>query len=447
MPLVAIGGSTWADVRGIPPLSTGGLLLEKAKGSAAARPAARRRTAKGEPIARETGRHLVIQNGLVRVRADRHRGVFSVTDLAAGRELSDSRSSVPFGAYRYDVFSRREIVAYLKSYAYDLQQWFIDDFGKPGYPERDHETFEGTLAHVAADGADGWARLRLSWKQDPRSVRELGNAPVVLQEVTIYRDRPWVDLAWTLEGKEACPLLEAGHVVLPFALERPRFAINKTGCVVDPSRDIARDANHGLHCCDRWLDLSDARGGVLMIPFDSPLVSFGAPAVEKFDGVTATRSSTVFFNLFNTQWGTNFPQWIGGTLRFRCRLIPHPGDWRKARAWEQAASALQPPHFHASKAGPSRAGLLVAPASNLQTVTLKPAESGGGIILRVRETSGRAGKRVLRLRARESGKDLRVVHCSLLEEEQETLSLSVSKGSAALSLWLRPFEVVTLKLA
>ena len=27
-----------------------------------------------------------------------------------------------------------EIVAYLKSYAYDLEPWFLDDFGKPGYP-------------------------------------------------------------------------------------------------------------------------------------------------------------------------------------------------------------------------------------------------------------------------------------------------------------------------
>ncbi len=357
----------------------------------------------------------------------------------------DGKAGVPFGAYRYDLHSRREIVEYLKSYAYDLEPWYLADFGKPGYPEIAHRSFTGSLAGVARENGSGWARLRLIWTQDPESARGFGNVRQCAQDITIYDDEPWADIDYSLDAKEACPLLEAGHAVFPFLARQPRYAINKTGSVIDPARDIERNANRLLYCCERWVDVSDGDEGILVIPRDTPLFSIGSSAIERFDGSALPGKPVLFFNLFNTQWGTNFPQWLEGGFRFRFRLVPHAGDWRTARAWEQSAAALQPPSILAARDSWTRdvpgAGLLTRPAKGLETVTLKTAEDGSGIILRLREPSGRAGTRTLHF-----PRGVKVVRCSLLEDEQETLAVTTAGGPAGVTVSVRPFEVLTLKL-
>jgi len=392
---------------------------------------------------------VTLQNSFVRVRVDRETGgIVSLVDRRGGRDWVDRRVGVPFGAYRYDVYSRREIVNYLKSYAYDLEPWFLDDFGKPGYPAGEHRTFHGTLAGAETENGQGWARVRLTWKQDSGSAREFGNAPYVKQTVTLFDDLPFVDMECVIKSKEECPFLEAGHLVMPLRTERPRYSVNKTGSVIDPASDIAEGANRLLYCCDRWVDVRDVAGGLLIIPIDSPLFSIGSTAIERFDGVGGPGRSVLFFNLFNTQWGTNFPQWIGGDLRFRFRLVPHSRDWKTARAWEHAAAAFQPPDCRAVPEGGSDPlpSLMESPDLPLETVTVKLAEAGDGVILRLREPSGRAGKRTLRFHPPAGRAGLRVVVCSLLEDEHRPLALSPSGGALRATLSFRPFEIVTLKL-
>ena len=248
-------------------------------------------------------------------------------------------------------------------------------------------------------------------------------------------------------GKEACPLLEAGHVVMPFSVETPRFAVNKTGSVIDPGSDIARDANHLLFCCEDWVDVEDRDGGVLVIPFDTPLFSIGDPAIERFDGSAHPGRPVLYFNLFNTQWGTNFPQWLEGTFTSRFRVVPHRGDWRQARAWELAAAALHPPScFPAGPTGHGTPALLARPARGLQTVVVKRADSGDAHILRLREPTGRGGKRSLSFNPSALGDDPVLTRCSLLEEERGAIPLRRVGGFLVAELTVRPFEVLTLKV-
>ena len=159
------------------------------------------------------------------------------------------------------------------------------------------------------------------------------------------------------------------------------------------------------------------------------------------------------FNLFNTQWGTNFPQWIGGDLRYRFRLIPHPGDWREAKAWIHGAAAIQPPACLAvdtaiaAVRSPVPRGILMTPREDLETVVFKRAESGEGFILRLRDPDRPRGA------ARYPVEDPGRLHGSphggplLTHRERDTLHPArTSRGGISLGLELRPFEVVTLKL-
>ena len=448
LPALALDGQAWARVTGLAPLSSMVIRAERSRPPGVGpmrRDASVKAHGKGG---------AVLQNRFVRVRLDRGLGVVSVVDRRTGREWVDRAAGVPFGAYRYDVYSRREIVSYLKGYAYDLEPWFLEDFGKPGYPDGAHRTFLGSHARLRLENGVGWARAHLSWDQDAESCRALGNARTVRLALTLFDDEPFIDLSCTLEGKEACPLLEAGHLVLPLRARKPRYAVNKVGSVIDPATDIARNANRLLYCCDRWVDVYDGAEGMLVMPMDSPLLSIGSPAIERFEGSGGPGVPCLFFNLFNTQWGTNFPQWIEGTLVSRFRLLPHKGDWRSARAWEHAAAAFQPPACRPAGAPAGSAGalqsLMEVRGLPLETVTIKGAEDGSGLILRLRDPTGRAARRVLHLPAGVSGRGRRrprLVRCSLLEDEHRELALRPSAaGGFKAELPLRPFEIVTLKL-
>jgi alpha-mannosidase len=427
-------GVVWADLRGVPPLAAVRIAVE-----AGSQPGPFGQSR----IARDEGGRLVLDNGRVRVIVDRGKGgIVGLVDHAAHRDWVDRTLGLPFGQYRYDVYSRREVVDYLKAYADDLEPWFLADFGKPDYPQKIHRTFLGVLADARAENGRGWGALTILWRQESESVLEYGNAAEVSQRITLFAGLPWIDIEYRLIRKEECLLLEAGHVVLPLAARRPRYAINKTGCVIDPARDIVPGANRLLYCLERWVDIADRRGGLLVIPFDTPLFSIGGPAIERFDGSAVPGEPVLYFNLFNTQWGTNFPQWIGGDFRFRFRLIPHTGDWRKAEAWKQAVSAIQPPAcLPARSAAAPTPGLLAEPVAGLETVVCKRAEADDGWILRLRDPTGRGGTRSLRLRV--PGEILR---CSLLEDEQRALPVSSDPGGIVVKLDFRPFEVVTLKL-
>ncbi len=443
-----LDGAVWVIVTDLPPLSATILRVETGEEERPPLERAGRRT--------RAGRKLVMDNGRIRVEASASAGMTALIDRAAGRNWVDVRQGMPFGGFRYDVFSRGEITAFLKSYAYDLESWFVDDFGKPGYPEREHRTFFGEPAGVETESGAGWTRLRLFWGNDEESTNDFGNPSRVVQTITLFEEQPWVDIDIRLEGKQECPLLESGHVVFPLKAEKPGYAINKTGSVVDPASDIAKNANRLLHCCDRWVDVTDGGTGLLVIPYDSPLFSIGSVAIERFDGSAAPGAPALYFNLFNTQWGTNFPQWIGGDFAYRYRLIPHEGNWRTVRAWEHASSALQPAGCFQAAAGmtacaPLQAevlarGLLEKPAKGLQTVTLKRSEAGDGIVLRLQEPTGRGGRRTLQLRIPQGATAPKLVRCSLLEDEQQDLPGVRSGDSLLLTFPVRPFEVLTLKL-
>jgi catechol 2,3-dioxygenase-like lactoylglutathione lyase family enzyme len=403
-------------------------------------------------IARNHGDRSVLDNGRIKVVVDPAAGgIISLVDLSTRREWVDPKPAIPFGQYRYDIFSRREIVEYLKSYAYDLEPWFIADFGRPGYPEVPHRTFTGRASEPRIERGPGWGAVITNFPQACESVEEMGNPAVVTQTITLHEESRWVDLEYRLTGKDESPLLEAGHVVFPFAARRPRYAVNKTGAVIDPSTDIARGANRLLHSCERWVDVEDGRAGILVIPFDSPLFSIGSMAIEQFDGDALPGDPVLYFNLFNTQWGTNFPQWVGGDLRYRFRFIPHTGDWRDARAWILAAAAVQPPVClpvdSTALPAPSPQGILMAPLDDLETVVFKRAEQGEGFILRLRDPTGRGGRRTVRLRVPDGtpGGPAAVL-CSLTEKELRPIPLTVLPGGVSLPLELRPFEIVTLKL-
>jgi alpha-mannosidase len=91
--------------------------------------------------------------------------------------------------------------------------------------------------------------------------------------------------------------------------------------------------------------------------------------------------------------GGDFQYMDQGRQRFRIRLVPHAGDWRKAGVPRLAAELNQPAYvmlesFHEGDLPPQQSFAADGGGDVLVTV-LKVAEDGDDVVLRAFETSGR----------------------------------------------------------
>jgi hypothetical protein len=218
----------------------------------------------------------------------------------------------------------------------------------------------------------------------------------LLFAVTVYRNQPYVDLQLIILDKQPDPWPEAGWLCLPFGVDEPTFRLGRLGSVVDPANDARRGSNFEVFCLSTGMTITDPDGkGVGLCPLDSPLVSIGRPGLYRYSKEFGTREPVVFVNLFNNVWGTNFQQWIGGSLQSRVRIWAVEGNGIEADlitpSWEARCPAKAA--FFEGPAGPlppSQAGIQLSRKGVLVTA-FGPNPDGHGILLRLWEQAGEDG--------------------------------------------------------
>jgi alpha-mannosidase len=134
-----------------------------------------------------------------------------------------------------------------------------------------------------------------------------------------------------------------------------------------------------------------------------------------------------------------------GEHHFTYSLLPHEGDWAAARV-VQEAFALNSPLCTAevtpgTEMLPAELGLVAPEGVRLALGSLKRAEDGRGLILRLYEPHGARGESILRF----AKKIKRVERATLLEDADESRPAPAAEGST-LRVKVRPFEVLTLRL-
>jgi alpha-mannosidase len=129
-----------------------------------------------------------------------------------------------------------------------------------------------------------------------------------------------------------------------------------------------------------------------------------------------------------------------GEHRFTYSLFPHSGDWTAAGVAREAF-ALNAPLFPVraqEDALPRGFSLVEAEGLELALGSLKLAEDGDAVILRLYEPHGARGECTLRF-----GRPVeRVERVNLLEEAEGPVEVH----GGAVRLRVRPFEVVTLRV-
>ncbi|NMC37295.1 MAG: hypothetical protein GYA41_03105, partial [Bacteroidales bacterium] len=251
----------------------------------------------------------IIENKYFRIKVDPARGsLISCVEKSTGRELADAQNRFGFGEYFHERFGSEDLLRYNAAYVKPgAHEWADQEMGRPyldcGYRMSEPAVGRITFSRKGQETSATWHgelpsdyphRFSISW---------------------ILNDNlPYIRLLWNIENKQAEPRPEAGWISLPFNVKGASFHLGRTGAVVDPVRDFIARTNHDYYFVNTGLAVTGPEGyGVGLNSPNAPAISIERPGLYRFSGSFKPEIPTVFINLYNNQWGTNFTEWIEGS--------------------------------------------------------------------------------------------------------------------------------------
>lgn len=341
----------------------------------------------------ESGERTSIENELLRVEIGADGSLHSVYDKEAGREVLDGRGNR------------------LLAYADKPPNW--DAWDIQGDYEREGQELP------AAESVDvveaGPLRVAVRVERRFRGSR-------ISQTCKLLSGSRRLDIETHVHWHERQVLLRA---LFPLTV-RSHEATFETmyGVVKRPThRNTSWDEVRFEVCAHRFADLSEPGYGVSLLNDGK----YGHSARDSVLGISLLR-------------GPLYPDPLAdeGEHRFTYSLFPHPGDWTEAGVTGEAFALNSPLVVGGGGGEPGEYGFVATEGVELALGSLKRAEDGRGVILRLYEPHGKRGPATLRF-AFGAGSAERV---NLLEEPEETVE--VREGEVWLDV--RPFEVLTLRV-
>ncbi len=263
----------------------------------------------------------------------------------------------------------------------------------------------GVRPVVIEDASDTWSHGTARYEGDERSGELVGSVTVVedgpvrstarttwsfdhstvVQEVSLYQGRPYVELRITVDWHESSTIMK---LVVPTTFAEP---ISAAGA---PYGFVERPCSGHEEPMVHWIDISDGRRG-LACTSDS---AGGYDALGGRLRLTALRSPKVSDHGWG--WGTDdrfaYPVTDQGVHQLRFRLTPHPGTWADAAVARMAEEhRVELPAvidtWHRGRLG-SEASAIEVEGDSVVVPVVKRAEAGSGTVLRVWEVSGRRSR-------------------------------------------------------
>ncbi len=260
-----------------------------------------------------------------------------------------------------------------------------------------------------------------------RIVRTYLNSTIT-QRVLIYSDLPRIDFETEIDWHEHQTLLKAAFPVdinAALATYEIQFGAVERPTHRNTSWDVARFES----CAQRWIDLSEGGYGLTLLNDGK----YGHDVHDNVMRLTLLKSAV---------WPD--PEADQGHHSFTYALLPHLGDWRVGEVVRRAAE-LNTPLIASGNAGHIASDKPLAlhgqafvhcDAAHVVVDTVKTAEDGDGVIVRLYEAHNQRGPVRLTF-------GLPIVSagaCNLLEEPIGELTVD----GQSLVLHVRPFEIKTL---
>ena len=287
---------------------------------------------------------------------------------------------------------------------------------------------------------------------------EGAGCPQLTQEIILYDRIKRIDLANRVL-KDSTPLWEI-YFAFPFLMDNPDFRFEGSNSVIKPLRDQLPGSNSNYYAVQHWADVSDGQFGITLSGVESHLLEFGGlwPCYvsQAHHGVKPPDFGREFVKqeqltkgymysfVINSNYRVNFASTQQGDMLFRYSITTHKGDWRQGQARNFGWATGNP--FITRLVDGKRKGTLGTKMSfcqvdkrNILLLTLKHAEDGRGIIIRLIETEGKEVTATVTLPHLTIDKAYRT---NVVEENMEELTFTEQKITAP----VKAFGITTIRL-
>ncbi len=266
----------------------------------------------------------------------------------------------------------------------------------------------------------------------------------IQKEIVIYRDLPRIDFTTSIYNQYPCIRLRVRFETGIF--HKLYFRESQFGVISEPTEYFAKRERPRPAAIPHFLTWFDYWNGVRGVAF----LNRGLPASEIMDdkvlltllrGVMALSADGIAGPLVPTPEALEL-----GSYVFKYAVIPHDGDWHEAQIHLRAREYLNPPislQVPENPEGelPSQFSFFEISPENVLVSAIKRAEEDEAVILRVYETTGEPTRVEIK-----SLRPFRTIRRAWIADllEREEREIEVSDGT--ISLDIRPFEILTLKL-
>jgi len=384
----SVSGGTLVELRSMEPYSVIGL---REVNSAAP-------VSSGTLSATQASGATVLENALIRVELDKSGDITRIYDKQADREvmLPDTRGNV------FLAFEDRPM---------NYDAWDIDIF----YEDRT-EKVEGVSSISITE--QGPLRVSVAINRTYRS-------STIRQTISLYSDSKRIDFETFVDWHEHHTLLK---VAFPVNVMSPSATFDvQWGNVQRPThRNTSWDWARFETCAHKWADLSEGNYGVALLND----CKYGYDIHNNVIRLTLLKSAT-----------SPDPDADQGEHLMTYSLLPHEGDWR-GEVVPEAYDLNDPVILRRVRGeGPSSTGLGSLISVNMPNViieTIKQAEDGRGLVVRLFENQRNRGKVTITT-------DFVLAsahHCNLLEENGE----KVATQDHQVQVDIAPYQIITLRL-
>ncbi|MDX2442718.1 MAG: glycoside hydrolase family 38 C-terminal domain-containing protein [Bacteroidales bacterium] len=334
----------------------------------------------------------ILENQYFSLHIDKEKGTLSsVYDKQNKREIAGQNQDECFGQYFLERPGQEKIDAYNKAYVKPgAENWANDEMIRPAIPNQVSKVYKGSCEKIVYLDMGNAIRATIFGKLDDEDAQRY------LVSYTLYENRPYVEIVWGVDGKAPNSLPEAGWLAFPFNIDDPEYRLYRTGGIVDPQRELIEGSNHDFYFLNTSMSMFDKQGnGVVLNCPESPGISIDKPGLFQFSGKKQLTTGTVFVNLYNNQWGTNFTEWIEGSFSSKMYIWSYQNYDSEESFITPSEETRNPLHgvFYEGDEGnmPLRQKGISLSQKGILLTAFGKNRDGDGTILRLWEQSGNEG--------------------------------------------------------
>jgi len=282
--------------------------------------------------------------------------------------------------------------------------------------------------------------------------------PEVIQKIILYENIKRIDFANRIL-KDSLPFLEI-YFSFPFKVENPSFHFEGSNSVIEPLKDQFPGSNSDYYAVQHWANIANDKIGITFSSMDAPNMEFGGlwPGYvsQAHHGITPPnfghkflkkgelKKGWVYSYVMANNFRTNFYLTQVSDSLFRYSITTHNRDWRGAQVHKFGWSfqnSLIPVCMKGKKEGKLSVsqGFCEVDKPNVLLLTLKQAEDGEGLIVRLIEIEGKYTKTKVTLPFFTIARAYRT---NLVEENEKILS--AQKHTVEVSV--KAFGITTIRV-